>query len=167
MVCHNSAEAAKDAASRQDAVDYLTGELDRIAAARTKTSTALKAATTEKAKKRLEADLAGHTGVALSIATSFTRRWRIHRPGNFHNESRQPPGSRKSSATRTSHCDSSGSPERQSNGNRPDGGRSLSRALTLETSAAIYRTGLSKRRAPALPYRGRTRRSVFSSAHKP
>lgn len=61
VVCHNSAEATKDAATRQHAIDYLTGELERIATARARTQTALKNATTDKARKRLEEELAGHS----------------------------------------------------------------------------------------------------------
>ena len=76
VVCHNKAEAAKDAKTRQDALDYLTGELERIAAARTRTSTALKAATTEKAKTRLEADLAGHSRSECALRDHVTLgRW--------------------------------------------------------------------------------------------
>ena len=67
VVCHNSAEATKDAQSRQDAITYLTGELDRIATARARTQKQLSSATTEKARKRLEAELAGHSRAECAL----------------------------------------------------------------------------------------------------
>lgn len=76
VVCHNKAEATKDAKTRQDGIDFLTGELERIAAARAKTSTALKAATSQKAKTRLEAELAGHTRAECALRDHVTLgRW--------------------------------------------------------------------------------------------
>ena len=76
VVCHNSAEATKDAASRQHAIDYLTGELDRIATARARTQKQLSSATTDKAKKRLRDELAGHTRAECALRDHKTlRRW--------------------------------------------------------------------------------------------
>jgi transposase len=85
VVCHNSAEATKDAQSRQDAITYLTGELDRIATARARTQTALKNAATDKATKRLEAELAGHTRAecALRDHTSLGRWLRQNSTGRL------------------------------------------------------------------------------------
>ncbi len=76
VVCHNSAEAVKDAATRQAAIDYLTGELDRIATARARTQAALDTAATGKATKRLEAELAGHSRAECALRDHKTlRRW--------------------------------------------------------------------------------------------
>lgn len=76
VICHNIAEAVKDKASRDEAVTRLESELAHIAAARAKTTAALKAATTPKATARLEAELAGHTKSECALRDHVTlRRW--------------------------------------------------------------------------------------------
>ncbi len=76
IICLNTAEAAKDKTTRDDAVTRLEAELARIAEARAKASAALKTATTSKAKKRLEAELAGHTKAECALRDHVTLgRW--------------------------------------------------------------------------------------------
>jgi hypothetical protein len=76
VVCHNRAEATKDAATRDAAITRLTAELDRIATARARTAKALAAATSDKAKKRLESDLAGHSRAECALRDHKTLgRW--------------------------------------------------------------------------------------------
>lgn len=76
VVCHNTAEATKDAATRESAITHLTAELDRIAEARARAQQALKKATSDTKKKRLEAELAGHTRTECGLRDHVTLgRW--------------------------------------------------------------------------------------------
>ena len=76
MVCHNTADAAKDAATRQQAVTHLTSELARIADARTRAQAGLKKTSSAKARQRLEAELAGHTRAECGLRDHVTLdRW--------------------------------------------------------------------------------------------
>ncbi len=67
IVCLNPAEAVKDKATRESALERITAELDRIAAARAKTGAALAKAGAAKAKTRLEAELAGHVKAECAL----------------------------------------------------------------------------------------------------
>ena len=76
IICFNTAEAAKDKATRDQAVASVTAELERIAKARAKATTELKSATTAKAKSRLEGELAGHTRAECALRDHVTfKRW--------------------------------------------------------------------------------------------
>jgi len=76
IVCHNTAEAAKDKATRDTAIERLEAELATIATARDKATAALKTATTAKAKARLTAELAGHTKAECALREHPTLgRW--------------------------------------------------------------------------------------------
>lgn len=67
IVCWNLAEAAKDAARRDDAITRLETELERIGAARSRAEEALKKATAKKTVKRLESELAGHARAECAL----------------------------------------------------------------------------------------------------
>ena len=67
IVCWNTAEAAKDAARRHDAVERLETELERIATARARAEAALKKTTAKKTVKRLEAEVAGHARAECAL----------------------------------------------------------------------------------------------------
>ena len=76
VVCHNTAEATKDAATREQAVTHLANELQRIADARARAQAALKKASTDTKKKRLEAELSGHTRAGCALRDHVTLgRW--------------------------------------------------------------------------------------------
>ena len=76
IICFNTAEAAKDKATRDQAVASVTAELERIAKARAKATTELKSATTAKATSRLEGELAGHTRAECALRDHVTfKRW--------------------------------------------------------------------------------------------
>jgi transposase len=76
VICHNTAEAAKDKATRDTAITRLETELAAIATARAAAEKALKTATTEKAKTRLTAELAGHTKAECALRDHVTLgRW--------------------------------------------------------------------------------------------
>ena len=76
IICALAAEAAKDKATRDQAVASVTAELERIAKARAKATTELKSATTAKAKSRLEGELAGHTRAECALRDHVTfKRW--------------------------------------------------------------------------------------------
>lgn len=76
VVCHNTAEAAKDATVREQAVAHLAAELARVAAARARAQAGLKKATSVKARQRLEAELAGHTRAECALRDHITLgRW--------------------------------------------------------------------------------------------
>jgi transposase len=76
IVCHNTAEAAKDKATRDTAIERLEAELATIATARDKATAALKTAATAKARTRLTAELAGHTRAECALRDHPTLgRW--------------------------------------------------------------------------------------------
>lgn len=76
IICHNTAEAAKDKATRDTAIERLETELARITEARDRATAALKTAKTTKAKTRLEAELAGHTKAECALRDHPTlSRW--------------------------------------------------------------------------------------------
>jgi transposase len=76
IICWNTAEAAKDKATRDTAIERLEAELDKISTARAATEQALKTATTTKAKTRLTAELAGHTRAECALRDHPTlSRW--------------------------------------------------------------------------------------------
>ncbi len=76
VVCHNTAEATKDAATRDAAITHLTNELARIADARARAQAGLKKAGTAKARQRLEAELAGHSRAECALRDHITLgRW--------------------------------------------------------------------------------------------
>jgi transposase len=76
IICLNTAGAVKDKATRDEAITHLQGELDRIAAARVRATTARKAAQTAKARTRLDAELAGHTKAECALRDHVTLgRW--------------------------------------------------------------------------------------------
>ena len=75
IICLNTAEAAKDKTTRDEAVTRLEAELARIADARAKASAALKTASRQGAA-RLEAELAGHTRTECALRDHVTLgRW--------------------------------------------------------------------------------------------
>ena len=76
IICALAAEAAKDKATRDQAVASVTAELERIAKARAKATTELTSATTAKATSRLEGELAGHTRAECALRDHVTfKRW--------------------------------------------------------------------------------------------
>lgn len=76
VICLNTAEAAKDKATREEALARLGDELERIAAARAKATAAKKTATSAKARARADAELAGHTRAECALRDHVTLgRW--------------------------------------------------------------------------------------------
>ncbi len=75
VVCHNTAEATRDTAARQEAITRLETELARIADARAKTEAAKKAATTDKARKRPRPSSPGTSAPSARYATTHPGRW--------------------------------------------------------------------------------------------
>ncbi|HEY5183829.1 MAG TPA: inositol monophosphatase family protein [Actinomycetes bacterium] len=76
VICLNTAEAAKDKATRDEALARLGEELGRIAAARAKATAAKKTATSAKARARADAELAGHTRAECALRDHVTLgRW--------------------------------------------------------------------------------------------
>jgi len=67
IICHNPAQATRDAATRTAHLDRIRTELERISTARTKATTALAGATTDKARTKLEAELAGHAKAECAL----------------------------------------------------------------------------------------------------
>ena len=81
IVCHNTAEAERDKATRQEAIARLEAELTRIADARAKAVAAKKTAATDKARKKTEADLAGHVRAECALRDHPTLgRWLKQKP---------------------------------------------------------------------------------------
>ena len=77
VVCDNTAGAVKGATTRDSAVTHLTNELARITAARARAQQALKKTSSATAtKKRLQAELAGHTRAECALRDHITLgRW--------------------------------------------------------------------------------------------
>lgn len=67
IICLNTAEAVKDAATRKWALDRITAELERIDTARATATKALKQATTPNRRAAVEAELAGHVAAECAL----------------------------------------------------------------------------------------------------
>jgi len=67
VICLNTAEAAKDKATRDAAIARIQAELDRIDAARATATASLTSTSSAKTRTRLEAEIAGHAAAECAL----------------------------------------------------------------------------------------------------